>query len=63
MAGERHGNGMLYVNRPLRGHCHHGVARPQVADGDLQIWRVAANLLNKQSQIDERRWSANMGVG
>jgi hypothetical protein len=29
--------------------CHHGMARPQVADGGegLQIWRVAANILNK----------------
>jgi hypothetical protein len=27
--------------------CHHGMARPQVADGGvgLQIWRVAANIL------------------
>jgi hypothetical protein len=32
--------------------CHHGMARPQVADGgdSLQFWRVAANLLNKQSR-------------
>jgi hypothetical protein len=31
--------------------CHHSMARPQVADrGDgLRIWRVAANILNKQS--------------
>jgi hypothetical protein len=31
--------------------CQHGMARPQVADGGdgLQIWRVAANILNKQS--------------
>jgi hypothetical protein len=29
--------------------CHHGMARPQVADGGegLQIWRVAVNILNK----------------
>jgi hypothetical protein len=28
----------------------HGMVRPQVADGGdgLQIWRVAANILNKQ---------------
>jgi hypothetical protein len=33
-------------------YCHHGMARPRVADrGDgLQIWRVAANILNKQSR-------------
>jgi hypothetical protein len=32
------------------GSCHHGMALPQVADegDDLQIWRVAANILNKQ---------------
>jgi hypothetical protein len=30
-------------------HCHHDMARPRVADrGDgLQIWTVAANILNK----------------
>ena len=35
------------------GPCPHGMARPQVADrGDgLQIWRVAANILTKQSWI------------
>jgi hypothetical protein len=28
--------------------CHHGMARPQVADGgdSLQFWRVAVNILN-----------------
>jgi nitrous oxidase accessory protein NosD len=33
-------------------HCHHGMARPRVAErGDgLQIWRVAANILYKQSR-------------
>jgi hypothetical protein len=32
--------------------CHHGMAHPQVADGGdgLQIWKVAANILNKQSR-------------
>jgi hypothetical protein len=30
--------------------CHHGMARPQVANGgdSLQIWRVAANIFNTQ---------------
>jgi len=29
---------------------HHGMARPRVADGadGFQVWRVAANMLNKQ---------------
>jgi hypothetical protein len=32
--------------------CHRGMAHPQVVDGGdgPQIWRVAANILNKQSQ-------------
>jgi len=32
--------------------CHHGMARPQVADGGtaLPVWRVAGNILNKQSR-------------
>jgi hypothetical protein len=36
--------------------CHHGMAHSQVEDvGDgLQIWRVAANILNKQSRTAER---------
>jgi hypothetical protein len=39
-------------------HCHHGMARPQVADrGDcLQIWRVAVNMLNRQSRTADRGW-------
>jgi hypothetical protein len=46
-------------------HCHHGMARPRVADrGDgLQIWMVAANKLNKQSRTAESGWSSSLGVG
>jgi hypothetical protein len=38
---------------------------PQVADGGdgLQIWRVAANILNKQSRTADRGWSSSLGVG
>jgi hypothetical protein len=45
--------------------CHHGMARPQVADGGdgLQIWRVAANILNKQSRTADGGWSSSLGVG
>jgi hypothetical protein len=45
--------------------CHHGMARPQVADGgdSLQFWRVAANLLNKQSRTADKGWSSSLGVG
>jgi hypothetical protein len=47
-------------------HCHHGMARPRVADrGDgLQIWRVAANILNKQSRTADSGWSSSLvGLG
>jgi hypothetical protein len=39
--------------------------RPQVAnEGDsLQFWRVAVNILNKQSRTASRGWSSSWGVG
>jgi hypothetical protein len=42
-----------------------GTARHRVADiGDgLQIWRVAANILNKQSRTADRGWPSSFGVG
>jgi hypothetical protein len=45
--------------------CHHGMARPQVADGadSLQFWRVVANMLNKQSRTADKGWSSSLGVG
>jgi hypothetical protein len=45
--------------------CHHGMARPQVADGKdaLQVWKVAANILNKQSRTADKGWSSSLGVG
>jgi hypothetical protein len=45
--------------------CHHGMARPQVADGgdDLLIWRVVANLLNKQSRTPDKGLISGWGVG
>jgi hypothetical protein len=43
--------------------CHNGVARPQVADGGdaLQLWREAANILNKQSRTADKGWSSGLG--
>jgi hypothetical protein len=40
------------------------MARPRVADrGDsLQIWRIPANILNKQSRTDDSGWPS-LGVG
>jgi hypothetical protein len=46
-------------------HCHQGMARPRVADRgySLQIWRIAANILNKQSRTADSGWSSSLGVG
>jgi hypothetical protein len=45
--------------------CHHGMERPLVVDGGdaLQVWRVAANILNKQSRTSDKGWSSSLGVG
>jgi hypothetical protein len=45
--------------------CHHGMARRQVADGGdgLQIWRVAANISNKQSRTADRGSPPAWGLG
>jgi hypothetical protein len=45
--------------------CHHGMARCWFADGgdDLQIRRVAANILNKQSRTTDKGWASSLGVG
>jgi hypothetical protein len=41
------------------------MARPQVADGGdgLQLWRVVANILNKQSRTADMGWSSSLEVG
>jgi hypothetical protein len=37
------------------------MARSQVADGDdLQIWRVAANILKKQSRTSDSGWFSRL---
>jgi hypothetical protein len=40
---------------------HHDMACPQVVDGGdgLQLFRAAANILNKQLQTAERGWSSS----
>jgi hypothetical protein len=45
--------------------CHYSMARPQVADGRdrLQLWRLAANILNKQPRTNDKGWSSSLGVG
>jgi hypothetical protein len=41
------------------------MARHQVAIGrdGLQVWRVAVNILNKQSRTADGGWSSSLGVG
>jgi hypothetical protein len=41
------------------------MAGPQVADGGngLQIWRVAANILNQQSRTADKGWYSSLEVG
>jgi hypothetical protein len=43
--------------------CHHGMACPHAADGGdgLQIWSVAANILNKLSQTADGGRSSSLG--
>jgi hypothetical protein len=47
------------------GELYDGVASPQTAGGrdGLQIWRVAAYVLNKQSLTADKGWSSSLGVG
>jgi len=39
------------------------MAHPQVADGGngLKVWRVAANILNKQLWTAAKGWSSSLG--
>jgi hypothetical protein len=41
------------------------MVHPQVMDGgdDLQIWRIGANILDKQSQTADKGWSSSLRVG
>jgi hypothetical protein len=52
-------------NRQTGVPCHHGMARPQVADGGdgLQIWRVAANILNNSRGQSTRGGPPAWGLG
>jgi hypothetical protein len=45
--------------------CHHGMALPHVEDGGdgLHLWRIAANILNKQWWTTDLGWSSSLGVG
>jgi hypothetical protein len=47
------------------GPCHYGMACNWVVDGgdDLQIWRVGANILNKQLSVADKGWSSSLVFG
>jgi hypothetical protein len=63
------GNNYTYNNNNFHVRwvlCHHSMAHPQVTDGGdgLQICRVAANILNKQSRTADKGGPAwGLGVG
>jgi hypothetical protein len=44
---------------------HYGMARPRVVTGEdsLQIRKVAANILNKQSRTADKGWYSSLGLG
>jgi hypothetical protein len=45
--------------------CHHSRVCPRVADrrDGLKLWRLAANILNKQPRTNDKGWSSSLGVG
>jgi hypothetical protein len=55
----------VYITNVRWVRCHHGVTRPRVVDiGDsLQIWRVAANILDKESRTADSGLSSSLGLG
>jgi hypothetical protein len=50
-----------HINVP----CHSGVARRKIAFGgdDVEVWRLAANVLNKQQRTRRKLWCFGLGVG
>jgi hypothetical protein len=45
--------------------CQHDMVLPQVEDGrySLQLWEVAANILNEQPRTADEERSSNLGAG
>jgi hypothetical protein len=44
--------------------CHHGTARPHVANGEeaVLILRVTENILNKRSRTADKGWSSSLRI-
>jgi hypothetical protein len=55
----------MFVIHVRRVPCHHCMAHTQIEDGGdaLQIWSVAANILNKQSRTADKEWSSRLEFG
>jgi hypothetical protein len=55
----------LLIGGIIPATCHHGMTRPQVADGGdgLQVWRVAVNILNNQWRRADEGRSSSLRVG
>jgi len=53
------------MDRQAMGFCHHSMACPWVVGGGdgLQMWRVAANILNKKLWTASKGWLSALGVG
>jgi len=58
-------NSVTELRPRYEGPCQHGKAHPRVADrGDgLQIWKVAANILNNQPRTADKGWTSSLWVG
>jgi len=61
---DTHNNGIVFWSYYMDPY-NHGTSHPLVVDGGdgLQKWRVFANILNKQSWTDDKRWSSNLESG
>ena len=54
----------IWPSAAIVGPCHQDMACTQVADGEqTPIWRVAANIFNKQSRTAAKGLSSSLAVG
>jgi len=55
----------IHIDRDKWGSCHHGMARPQVADGGTasNAEGICKNILSKQLRTANKGWSSSLGVG
>jgi hypothetical protein len=55
----------MKINPCYVGPCHSSMVHSQVSDGgdDLQMWRLAAKVMSKQSQTADKGWFSGVRVG